>query len=887
MYLKRISRILTLIFIFNIFLVNINVLKSNAEVNYEYDFIELEENIKDIQLCNGNVVVINEEGKAIFSRGKDVLHLEGEGYVVISNKYIKNNSGDIFDIETGEFLNNDRKDYILNIYEKLEDSNEHNIYLFYNNFIEILQNEEDIDLKYYINEEDNYRLENEVVGLKSDCISFDSVGNIYLVNDNKLVKYADNSIVVDNLNGYKAKYINENSILIFKDNKYAVVSNKQNIESDINKNQDTTDNDVVEDSVELHSSDAILSTKASDIGISYQTHIQNEGWQSVKSDGEMSGTEGKSLRLEGIKITADLPGNGSVAYRTHIQNEGWQSWKYDGEMSGTEGKSLRLEGIEIKLVNVPSEYHVQYRVHVQDVGWQSWRSDGEMAGTQGMSKRLEAIEIRIVKEKSLDSLSYQSLVQNEGWSSNVSAGEISGSLNNPLKAIKINWTSADSNFGIKYRAHVQNEGWHEWVEGGQVSGSENSNNLLEAFEIKLVNAPSNYHVLYRANIKGYGWQGWKQDGSEAGTTGLSGQIIGIQIKIVKDGVEPTISYSTHVQNEGWQGIKANGQTSGTSGKSLRLEGIKIELGNLESSNSIVYRTHVQNIGWQNWVSDGQMSGTEGKSLRLEAIEIKLKNDIPGYKLYYRVHVQDYGWQEWKASGETAGTVGSSKRLEAIEIKLVKDKNKSIVIDAGHNFGGDDGAYATHNGIKYSERDLNMSVASKLKRELQVKGFEVIMTRNPEDRETIALRQSLEKRVNIANYLNADFFISIHQNSSSTSSASGVEVYYSTATPLTGGRLLKNGVEYNEIQSRTYVANEKVNKSKEISKALVDSISSKMNRKNRGAIDRDFFVVKNTHMPSVLVECGFISNAAEARKLADQSLQQTMAEIMATEINKQF
>ena len=61
----------------------------------------------------------------------------------------------------------------------------------------------------------------------------------------------------------------------------------------------------------------------------------------------------------------------------------------------------------------------------------------------------------------------------------------------------------------------------------------------------------------------------------------------------------------------------------------------------------------------------------------------------------------------------------------------------------------------------------------------------------------------------------------------------------------------------------------------------------MNKKNRGAIDRDFFVVKNTHMPSVLVECGFISNAAEARKLADQSLQQTMAEIMATEINKQF
>ena len=111
-----------------------------------------------------------------------------------------------------------------------------------------------------------------------------------------------------------------------------------------------------------------------------------------------------------VDSNSPAPGGGSVSalasdigvsYQTHIQNEGWQSVKSDGEMSGTEGKSLRLEGIEIKLVNVPSEYHVQYRVHVQDVGWQSWRSDGEMAGTQGMSKRLEAIEIRIVKEKSL------------------------------------------------------------------------------------------------------------------------------------------------------------------------------------------------------------------------------------------------------------------------------------------------------------------------------------------------------------------------------------------------------------------------------------------------------------------------------------------------------
>ena len=99
--------------------------------------------------------------------------------------------------------------------------------------------------------------------------------------------------------------------------------------------------------------------------------------------------------------------------------------------------------------------------------------------------------------------------------------------------------------------------------------------------------------------------------------------------------------------------------------------------------------------------------------------------------------------------------------------------------------------------------------------------------------------------------------------------------------------MKSGVEYNNLQSKSYVVSEKVSKSKLISKSIVDSISKQMERNNRGIYDRDFYVIKNTHMPSVLVECGFISNANEAKKLATDSLQQTMAEIMATEISKQF
>ena len=104
--------------------------------------------------------------------------------------------------------------------------------------------------------------------------------------------------------------------------------------------------------------------------------------------------------------------------------------------------------------------------------------------------------------------------------------------------------------------------------------------------------------------------------------------------------------------------------------------------------------------------------------------------------------------------------------------------KTIVIDPGHNFGGDDGAYATNNGITYAERDLNMQVAVKLKSKLEAQGYKVIMTRNASDRETASVTESLTNRVNIANNAGADLFISLHHNAASAA-ATGVEVYYSS------------------------------------------------------------------------------------------------------------
>ncbi|MEL7659426.1 leucine-rich repeat protein [Acetobacterium wieringae] len=136
----------------------------------------------------------------------------------------------------------------------------------------------------------------------------------------------------------------------------------------------------------------------SDLNCSYRTHVQNVGWQGWVSDGEMSGTSGQSLRLEGIEIkqndeTVDV----GIEYRTHVQNVGWQDWVSDGEMSGTSGRSLRLEGIGIRLTGADAEdYDVYYQVHAQNVGWLDWAKNGESAGTSGLSYRLEGIRIVII-----------------------------------------------------------------------------------------------------------------------------------------------------------------------------------------------------------------------------------------------------------------------------------------------------------------------------------------------------------------------------------------------------------------------------------------------------------------------------------------------------------
>lgn len=223
-------------------------------------------------------------------------------------------------------------------------------------------------------------------------------------------------------------------------------------------------------------------------------------------------------------------------------------------------------------------------------------------------------------------------------------------------------------------------------------------------------------------------------------------------------------------------------------------------------------------------------------------------------------------------GYEIGTDG--KRKSSSTSKTENNDKKVIAIDPGHARGKDEGVKTTINGIDYSETELNMQVAEKLKNELEKRNFIVIMTRDEDDKFT-DLNDSLSHRTKAANEADAAFYISIHHNAvDGIPTASGVETYYADKE--------KDGTESQRIE-----------KSKQIAKEINDNIVQKLKAKNRG-IKNDketavggLFVLRNTDMPAVLVEVGFLSNESEAERCADSESQKLVAEAIAEVIEKNF
>ena len=181
--------------------------------------------------------------------------------------------------------------------------------------------------------------------------------------------------------------------------------------------------------------------------------------------------------------------------------------------------------------------------------------------------------------------------------------------------------------------------------------------------------------------------------------------------------------------------------------------------------------------------------------------------------------------------------------QALSPKTVKEQ-QVVVLDAGH--GGEDGGAVSAAGVP--ESTINLEIAQKTQMLFIFTGQPAIMTREGEgaiyspDAQTLREKKvsDLNNRVKLVNETQGSFLVSIHQNSLPGSKVKGAQVFYNAIAPA----------------QQTAIS---------VQQALNSAINQG-NAKNAKQIDSSIFLMKNINSPGILVECGFMSNAAEAKLL---------------------
>lgn len=194
---------------------------------------------------------------------------------------------------------------------------------------------------------------------------------------------------------------------------------------------------------------------------------------------------------------------------------------------------------------------------------------------------------------------------------------------------------------------------------------------------------------------------------------------------------------------------------------------------------------------------------------------------------------------------------SRKLSQLVTSENVQTQKEVVVIDAGH--GGDDpGKVGINNAL---EKDINLQIAEKVKRHLEKNGIEVVMTREDDVMEETKL-EDMKKRVELINKTKPAIAVSIHQNSYPDSSVKGAQVFY-----YTGSEISKEAASLMQEELRK-----------------IDSENTRQIKDNN-----NFYMLKKTEVPTIIVECGFLSNVGEAEKLVSDEYQEQMAEAICSGI----
>ena len=200
---------------------------------------------------------------------------------------------------------------------------------------------------------------------------------------------------------------------------------------------------------------------------------------------------------------------------------------------------------------------------------------------------------------------------------------------------------------------------------------------------------------------------------------------------------------------------------------------------------------------------------------------------------------------------------SDRAVTAFYEKSTVPNRKTIVIDPGH--GGIDGGAVSCTGVHESE--INLAIAMRFKDLLNLMGIKTVMIRETDESiftsgNTIAEKKvsDLKNRVRIANNLPGSILISIHQNYFTDSQYSGAQVFY-------GNR--EDSKALAELMQAEF-------------KLTINTSSNRMCKKSAG-----IYILENVDNTAILVECGFISNFSEERRILDKEYQKKLSCVMAS------
>ena len=206
----------------------------------------------------------------------------------------------------------------------------------------------------------------------------------------------------------------------------------------------------------------------------------------------------------------------------------------------------------------------------------------------------------------------------------------------------------------------------------------------------------------------------------------------------------------------------------------------------------------------------------------------------------------------------AGLLSLSKNLQKyVSSGNVVAAGKVIVIDSGH--GGDDPGKIGINQAK--EKDVNLKIAKKVKKRLKKEGWKVVMTREEDVMLGDAQKgnrkiHDMKARVELFNKTMPAMAVSIHQNSYQEAEIHGAQVFYYSHS--------QDGKRMAETMQRALL--------------MADEENTRQAKGND-----TYYLLKRTEVPTIIVECGFLSNPQEAEKLTEDGYQKKLAQAITSGI----